>query len=157
MSTILVDGNTTVVWVTTISDPSAPTATEIDAGEQIQSFLTQDGLDISQDQNMVDVSVLNSLSELADFGRSKVDTTLTLFRKEVDTAWTEFADNPYGFLVVRRGVLNTTAFAAADLVEVYPSKASNRMQTKPASNEAETFTVKLALVSDYQVEATVAS
>ena len=156
MAIVLVDGNTTAVWVPVIADTTAPTTVEIDAGEQLQAFLTQDGLDIAQDQAMIDVSVLNSLSELADFGRSKVDTTLSMFRKDVDTAWDEFADQPYGFLVVRRGVDNTTAFAAAQVVEVYPSRASTRFQTKPASNEAEQFTVKLALTDDYQVAAIVA-
>jgi len=156
MAARLVDGNTKVWWVTTLSSTTSPTATQINAGVSLEGFITADGLEVSPDQNFVDVSVLNSLSELQDFGRTKVDASMTMKRDSTDTAWTTFASNPSGWLVVRRGVANTTTGAAAQKVEVYPMKASNRFPVKPASNEMETFMVKFALSADYVAEATVA-
>jgi hypothetical protein len=156
MAARLVDNNTNVWWVTTLSSTTAPTATQINAGVALEGFITADGLDISPDQNFVDVSVLNSASELQDFGRTKVDASLTMKRDSTDTAWTTFASQPSGYLVVRRGVANTTTGTAAQKVEVYPVKASNRFPVKPAANDMEKFMVKFALTADYVAEATVA-
>ena len=156
MAARLNDNNIKVWWVTTLSSTTSPTASQISAGTAIESWITADGLEISQDQNFVDVSVLNSASELQDFGRSKLDASLTMKRDSTDTAWTTFASQPSGYLVVRRGVANTTAATASQKVEVYPVKASIRMPIKPASNDMEKFTVKFALTADYVTEATVA-
>lgn len=156
MAARLVDNNTKAWWVTTLSSTTAPTATQINAGVSIEGFITADGLDVSQDQNFVDVSVLNSASELQDFGRSKLDAALTMKRDSTDTAWTTFASQPSGYLVIRRGVPNTTTGTAGQKVEVYPVKASIRMPMKPASNEMEKFQVKFALNADFVGEATVA-
>lgn len=156
MAARLNDNNIKVWWVTTLSSTTSPTATQISAGTSIEAWITADGLEISQDQNFVDVSVLNSASELQDFGRSKLDASLTMKRDSTDTAWTTFASQPSGYLVVRRGVANTTAATAGQKVEVYPVKASIRMPIKPAANDMEKFTVKFALNADYVTEATVA-
>lgn len=156
MTARLVDNNTVVRWVTTLSSTTSPTATQINAGTAIEGFITPDGLDVSPDQNFVDVSVLNSASELQDFGRQKLDASLTMKRDSTDTAWTTFASQPSGYLVVRRGVANTTAIAASQVVEVYPVKASIRVPIKPAANDMEKFMVKFALQSDFVGAATVA-
>lgn len=156
MSARLNDNNIKVWWVTTLSSTTSPTAAQISAGVSLEGFITNDGLDVSQDQNFVDVSVLNSSSELQEFGKSKLDASLTMKRDSTDTAWTTFASQPSGYLVVRRGVANTTAATAAQKVEVYPVKASIRMPIKPASNDMEKFQVKFALNADFVGEATVA-
>jgi len=156
MSTRLVDNNTRVWWVTTLSSTTSPTATQINAGVALETFLPPDGVDVSPDQNFVDVSALNSASELQSLGRTKVDMSLTMFRRATDTAWTTFASNPAGFIVIRRGVVNTTTGAASQKVEVYPALAGVRAPMKPAANEAEKFTVKFGLTADYVTEATVA-
>ena len=156
MADRVVDGFITVRWVTTLSSTTSPTATQINAGVNLTSFSTKDGLDVSPDQNTVDTTSLNSLTETQGLGMAKVDIALTLKRASTDTAWTTFASNPAGWLVIRRGVLNSTAIAAADKVEVYPVTASNRMPVKPAANEVEKFSVKMPLSADYVLEATVA-
>lgn len=156
MAARLVDGNTKVWWVTTLSSTTSPTASQINAGVALEGFITADGLEVSPDQNFVDVSVLNSLSELQDFGRTKVDASLTMKRDSTDTAYTTFASMPAGYLVIRRGVANTTTGTAGQKVEVYPVKASKRLPVKPAANDMEKFMVKFALQADYVEEATVA-
>lgn len=150
------DGFITVRWVTTLSSTTSPTAAQINAGVDLTSFITKDGLDISPDQSTVDTTALNSLTETQGLGMAKVDLSLTCKRQSTDTAWTTFSGNPAGFLVVRRGTAASTAIAASQKVEVYPVVASNRMPVKPAANEVEKFTVKLPLTLDYQAEATVA-
>lgn len=156
MAARLVDNNVKIWWVTTLSSTTSPTATQINAGVALEGFVTPDGLDITPDQNMVDTSVLNSASELQDFGRAKVEASLTMKRDGTDTAWTTFASQPSGYLVVRTGVANSTTAAASQKVEVYPVKASKRFRQKPAPNEMEKFVVKFALTADYVEEATVA-
>ena len=156
MAARLVDGNTKVWWVTTLSSTTSPTAVQINAGVSLEAFITPDGLDVSPDQNFVDTSTLAGLSEFQDFGRSKVDSSLTMKRDSTDTAWTTFASQPSGYLVIRRGVSNATTGAASQVVEVYPVKASNRFPVKPASNEVEKFMVKFGLNADYQEAAVVA-
>lgn len=152
----LTDGNTRVSWVPTLSNKTAPTVAELTAGVALETFITGDGLDLGLDQNPVDTTALNSTSELNSFGRSKVDTTLTMKRGNPDTAWTTFAGQPLGFLVVRRGTSAGTAFATTQKVEVYPVASSKRFPQKPAANEVEKFQVKFGLTSDYVEEAVVA-
>ena len=46
MADILGDGAIKVGWVTTISNTAAPTAVEVGAGVDLETFITPDGLDI---------------------------------------------------------------------------------------------------------------
>ena len=152
----LIDGNVKVWWVTTLSSTTSPTAAQINAGVSLESFLTKDGLKISVDIGSVDTSSLSNLSETSDYGRSTAAPVLTMKRKTVDTAWTTFSGKPSGFLVVRRGLANTTTGIAGQKVSVFPCKAGVRAEEDPAINEVDKFTVKLALIDDYIEEATVA-
>ena len=156
MSDRIVDGYTTVWWVTTLSSTTTPTATQITAGVNLTSYITKDGLDVSPDQDTVDTTSLNSLTETEDLGMAKVDMSLTMKRQSTDTAWTTFASNPSGYLVIRRGVANGTAATAAQKCEVYTARASNRIPLKPAKNEVEKFQVKLVNQADHVIEATMA-
>lgn len=156
MSDRTVDGNTTVWWVTTLSSTTSPTATQIAAGVNLTGYITKDGLDVSPDQDTIDTTALNSLTETEDLGMAKVDMALTMKRQSTDTAWTTFASNPYGYLVIRRGVANSTAATAAQKCEVYTARASNRIPIKPAKNEVEKFQVKLVNQADHVIEATMA-
>lgn len=156
MSDRIVDGFITVWWVTTLSSTTSPTAAQITAGVNLTSYITKDGLDVSPDQDTIDTTSLNSLTETEDLGMAKVDMSLTMKRQSTDTAWTTFASNPSGYLVIRRGVANSTAATAAQKVEVYTARASNRIPLKPAKNEVEKFQVKLVNQADHVIEATVA-
>lgn len=156
MTAILIDGNVRVQWVTTLSSKTSPTATQLNAGVDITPWITPDGLDLSPDQNMVDVSTLADKSELQDFGKSKIDASLTMKRDSTDTGWTTFASQPIGYIVVRRAVATGTTFTAAQKVQVYHLKASSRFPIKPAANDMDKFTVKFGLQSEMTDESTVA-
>lgn len=156
MSDRMTDGFTRVWWVTTLSSLTSPTATQISAGVDLTSFITKDGLDVQPDQSMVDTTSLLSTTETEDLGMAKVATTLTMKRASTDTAWTTFAANPSGYLVIRRGVAVATAATAAQKCEVYTARAANRIPIKPTANEVEKFTVTLANQADHVIEATMA-
>lgn len=156
MAARLVDGNTRVQWVTTLSSKTSPTATQINAGVDITPWIVPDGLDVSPDQNFVDVSTLADKSELQDFGKSKLDASITMKRDSTDTGFTTFASQPEGYIVIRRGVATGTTFTAAQKCEVYHVKASRRFPIKPAANDMEKFMVKFGLQSEMTDESTVA-
>lgn len=154
---ILADGMTRVSWVPTISNTSAPTTAELNAGVALESFITPDGLGINTSTDTVDNSALNSTQSTVLPGRRADEVSLT-FKQQGQSAapWTTFASRPSGFLVVRRGVASATAWTAAQKVQVYPCTAGDRQILPPAANELEKFTVPLMVTAAVVDTATVA-
>ncbi len=124
------NGNVTVWWVTSIADPSAPTAAEINAGLNLSSAIAwnnyqlgANGSDDVEDRAITDSG--NSVSRgFPDFG-----ATLDFFREGNQTDTTSIyyqafqtfkAQGIAGYLVVRYGQALPTAVAAApQIVSVY--------------------------------------
>ena len=163
MADMLVDGQVKVSFVPTIANIAAPTVAELTAGTSLESRLTPDGLNITFDDSMIDNSALNSDYSTEAVGRSKVSVELKYKAQEVgstDPVKTALAHLAEGFLVVRRGVVSSQAFAAADSVEVYPAQCGRPNPSTPAPNTIQTVTVKLgstATPKGWGDEATVAA
>ncbi len=143
MADIVNDGMTRVCFVPTIVDTAAPTTTEIAAGQDLESFLTPDGLGMEFGNESVDVTALSSTYNAELPGRQTVSTELT-FKFQGDTAapFSTFASKPNGYLVIRRNVAATTAWTAAQTVEVYTVQIGTRRRVAPAANEVLKFTVQ---------------
>ena len=60
MADIVNDGMTRVAFVPTISSAAAPTVAEIGAGEDLEMFLTPDGLGMEFGNDSIDVTALSS-------------------------------------------------------------------------------------------------
>jgi hypothetical protein len=148
MADILGDGMIKVGWVTTLSSTTAPTAVQVTAGVDLETFITPDGLAITTSTDAVDASSIASNQYQEIPGRRKDSITLT-FKSQGDAAapWTTFASRPSGFLVVRYGVAPATDWTATQIVDVYPCTAGDRQRMSTAANEMLKFQVMLFVTS----------
>ena len=161
MPDIISDGQTKVLWVTTIATPSAPTSAELTAGVALELLITPDGFNITPTQDMVDTSSLASTQDSEVPGRYKETGDLT-FKQQGYTAapWMTFDDTtpgvrPSGFLVTRIGKPSTTAIAAADKVTVRAVKVGRRNELPATKNEVVKFSMPVAIQQTLQAVAVV--
>lgn len=155
MADIISDGKTKVVWMLTCATQTAPTAAELQAGVDLETFITPDGLDIQSSVTQVDTGALSSTQDSEVPGRKKDSITLT-FKHQGDSAvpWTTFASRPNGFLCVRYGTDVTTDYAASQSVDLYPIRAGDRLRLAPAPNEVLKFQVAMSVSGDVQQSVT---
>jgi hypothetical protein len=158
MSDLVSDGFTRIFWVPSIANIHAPTTTELNAGTALQSFVTPDGLKIDPSTAKVDTSNVASTFNTEKAGRTSFDNSLTLKRQDgTDTLFqTTLRKNQSGFLVVRRNLTASTAFASTQRVEVYPSECGEPQLSSPAANEVQKYTVPLMVTSEPATNAVVA-
>jgi hypothetical protein len=142
MADMLSDGQNKVSYVPAIANQSAPTTTELNAGTSLECLITGDGLDINTDEEVVSAPKLCETTTSEQPGRSKTTIQLTCVRKDTpveDVAWTLLERGLTGYLVVRRGITYSTAWTAAQKVEVYPVKFGVPRPLKPEMNGVEKF------------------
>lgn len=156
------DGYTRVMWVPTITAKAAPTVAELGAGTLLttQDGITKDGLQIPTNQNYVDNGALSETFDAQVTGTEGGNITLTIKRNNdgTDAFWALFAErDEIGFLVVRRGLPNEDAIAAAQEVEVYPAMAHSGVMNNTAGNAQATFNVGMAVTSAPVKQAVVAA
>lgn len=151
------DGKTRVYWVPTIANKAAPTVAELNAGTSLAAFLRKDGLDIPFTQNFADNADLEDTFDAQAVGTFGANISLTIFRDDTtDTAWNLFVYGTAGFIVVRRGVSYSTAWAAAQKAEVYPAQMHEPTPLSTASNENVAAKAMLAITDQPNLKATVA-
>lgn len=146
MADLLGDGNVKVTFCLTIADISAPTAAECNAGVDLQTVITKDGLGISPEQAAVDNTALASRDETEDAGTVKyaIELTVKIQEDDVDNiGWNTLTDRQLGYLVVRRNLAHETAYAAGQSVEVYPVRCGRPNRQPPELNAAQRFVSKL--------------
>src|SRR5690349_19590910 len=151
MADMLLDGNVKVSWVPTIASLAAPTSAELTAGTSLEQRLTPDGLDISFDTDMIDNTSLGSTYNTELVGRSKVSMSLKYKALSTGTTApiaTAMVYQATGYLVVRRGMPATSAFATTQKVEVYPAQVGRPNPDAPAPNSIQTITVRLGSTAD---------
>lgn len=148
------DGMIKVAFVPTITNVDAPTVAEITAGVDLEGRLTADGLNISGDTASVDTSKLNSSVNSETIGRDSYTVSLTYVRGS-DSEATDVQDalvrGAAGYLVVRSNVVSTTAWTAAQEVEVYPVMCKRPIRNTPAPNSSQTVVVALAVTDGGKV------
>jgi hypothetical protein len=137
----LADGNTRVAYVPSIASQSAPTVAELNAGILLQTLITPDGL-IGFEPDTADVPTgsLASVYSTVDIGRDSFSGTMLRLKKQTsgDTAYTTLGTRgTTGYIVIRRSLAETTAWASSQAVEVYPIKTGRRRRLAPAENEVE--------------------
>jgi hypothetical protein len=160
MARYVYEGYTRVQWVTTIADIGEPTVAELNAGTDITNFVTKDGVNTPQNQNMVDSATIAETFDAQLVGSWGGALELTMFRDAVaadDDAWTLFVYGTNGFLVIRRGIAVATATAAAQRVEVYPAQMHQPIMQPSAANEQQRFVVSCAVTAAPDLKAVVAA
>lgn len=101
MSREVFENNFKVWWVDTIADISAPTTTEIDAGTDLTSQVTADGIGFNFNNNTASVDLIDAGKIAQKPGTRGVSVTLTAVRdSETDDVWDTFDYGTEGYLVV---------------------------------------------------------
>lgn len=159
---LLADGFVKVTWVPTIADISNPTVAELTGGGAVdlQWYITKDGLDLKPDTAAVDNTALASTEETSDAGMSSYTNAITFKRKANtvdDIAYNTLTDRAVGNLVVRRNLPESTAYAATQEVEVYPSRCGRPEIMAPEKNAVQKVNVKLFNYATGDQRATVAA
>ncbi len=159
MADITSDGKTRAYWVTSIANQNAPTTTELNAGIDLTSTLTADGLaGLNPDTADVDTSSLASTFTTNVNGRTGFSNTqLTLKRQSgTDTIFTTLVRDTAGFLVVRRSVAQATAWTSTQGCEVYPALCEEVSRMDPAPNTVERYVIGLKITASPSLRAAVA-
>lgn len=150
MADITSDGKTRAYWVTTISNINAPTTTELNAGIALHSTLTADGLAGFQPETAdVDTSSLDSTFSTMVNGRTSFSGTLLRLKKQsgTDTIFTTLTRDTAGYVVIRRSLAASTAWASAQAIEVYPALCGEVSRIDPEANTVERYEVPIKITS----------
>jgi hypothetical protein len=150
MADIPADGNIRAYWVTSIASQNAPTATELNAGIDLTSTITADGLmGLQPDTADIDVSSLASTFNAVDNGRVSFSGTKLRLKKQTstDTIFNTLTKGTAGFLVVRRSVAQATAWASAQGVEVYPAKCGETARVDFEPNSLERYEIPIKITA----------
>lgn len=158
MADVLADGMTRVAYVAAISNEAAPTTTELNAGILLQSVITADGLvGFEASTAEVDTTALDSTFDTKTIGRDSFSGTALRLKKQAtgDTAYTTLTRATTGFIVIRRDVASTTAWTAAQSVEVYPIICGQSKFLPPEANSVRRYEVPTMINDDATLRATV--
>lgn len=159
MADVIVDGKVKVSWVPTIANIAAPTTAELGAGTSLEGILTPDGLvGFEPTTAEVDVSSLNSTFDTVAPGRAQYSGCALRLKKQgaSDTVYAALTRDSAGFVVVRRDIASTTAWAASQKVEVYPATLGETRNIAPEKNSVQKYEVPVMVTSSPSLRATTA-
>lgn len=138
MADVFADGNVRVAFVPTISNINAPTTAELNAGTLLQTTLTADGLvGFEASTAEVDTTALASTFDTKGIGRDSYSGSMLRLKKQTvgsDPIRTALARGTSGYVVIRRGIAETSAWASSQQVEVYPIICGRRKELPPEAN-----------------------
>lgn len=153
------EGYTAVWWIPTelgIGDITAPTTAELGLGTDISTFVTKDGVNTPQNQNMVDNASIADIFDAQTVGSWGGSLELTAFRDDAaDDAWDLFNYGDVGYVVIRRLVPYDQAWAADDVCEVYPAQMHEPINNASAANENTRFKATCAVTRTPELNAVV--
>jgi len=161
----MADGRTRVTWTAAIAAQALPTVAELNAGLLLSgnppnSLITPDGL-IGFEPTTGDVptDALDSTFDTVDVGRISFSGTMLRLKKQTgtDTAYTTLGVlGVAGFIVIRRDVTSTTAWASAQAISVYPVKSGEVRDLAPEKNSVRKYEVPLKIYIAPSIHAAVA-
>jgi hypothetical protein len=155
----LADGMTRVAYVPAIANNAAPTTTELNAGLLLQTIITADGLmGFEASTAEVDTTSLASTFNTKTIGRDDFSGTGLRLKKQTsgDTAYTTLVRGTTGYIVIRRDVLETTAWTASQSVEVYPITVGQSKFLPPEANSVRKYEVPTPITSAPALRAVIA-
>ena len=137
------DGTVSVMWVTALADASAPSlATEINAASSValecylkENFSPDASTDAVEDRRMCSKQVFQTPGTTTVTIADLIGVYDPQDLAGTDSkAYAALTSGAKGFLVVRWGVDVDTAWAAGDLVDVFPVTIANRIKLAPEAN-----------------------
>lgn len=161
MADSLADGMTRVAFVPTIASIASPTTTELNAVGSVllQSYITADGLmGFEATTAEVDTTSLASTFDTKTIGRDSFSGTGLRLKKQTsgDTAYTTLVRGTTGYIVIRRDVAETTAWASSQSVEVYPITVGQSKFLAPEPNSIRRYEIPTPITSAPNLRATIA-
>lgn len=146
--------------VTTIAVPAAPTAAELNAGQDMTGVL-QLLPDIPRTANLVDISDLSSKFESRQVGTRGGDMMQFIVLRDdagAETALAAVAEDTVGFICIARKALATTGtWAIGDEVDVFPVTIASDADGSPGRNDADTAVISAAVTADPDRRFTIAA
>jgi len=155
---IITDGRTKVWSVPSIANIAAPTTAELNAGTAFEALLTPDGVvGFEPDTADVDNAALNSTFDTKLPGRAGFSGTALRMKKQsgTDTVYNTLIRDYVTNIVIRRGTLASTAWTAADKVEVYPVQCGEVRNMPPEANSVQKYEVPVKITTQPNLRATV--
>lgn len=161
MADIIVDGKTRVAFVPTIANIAAPTLAELNAGTLLTSTLIPTGLAGFENSTAeVDNTSLASTFDTKLPGRQSFSGTMLTLKKQTgtDVVFNLLSvPNTDGFIVIRDGVDQATAWTTADKVEVYPVRtASHSILGRGEANSLLRYQVPVPITAKPELKAVAA-
>jgi len=153
------DGRVKVYSVPSISNIAAPTTTELNAGTDLSSLITPDGLvGFSPDTAAVDNSALNSTFTTTVPGRTSYSGTGLRLKKQTgtDSVYNTLINTYATNIVIRRDVTSSTAWTSTQAIEVYPVTCGEVQNAEVAPNTLHTYFVPMLISSAPNLRAAVA-
>jgi len=161
MADIVIDGQVTVWFVTTIADTTAPTVAELTAGDIISPYIAPGGMEgFEASTNEGDTSALDSTFNTKRPGRTAYSGTALVLKKQsatddaFDALSTKLTD---GYLVVRLGVAKATAATAAQEVQVYPVSTGQWTPLPPEADSVYRYRVPVPITDEPEMNAAIAA
>lgn len=146
------EGNLKVAWVPAFVDPAAPTVAEATAitGVDLSSFIKEGTFNLSGEQSTFEDRRLSSTISYETPGRStrSIDDITYVYDPQAapaaadNAAYQKLPVGTEGYFIVRAGLPFGDAFAATNIVDVWPVVMGIQRKQTPAGNaEGEKFTV----------------
>jgi hypothetical protein len=155
------DGNWTVTWVPTGSNPLSVAILNGNTAYDVTYGFTADGFTYGISQDTVEDKRLTLVQNLSRPGR--ISETLTIkypYSSDAGSPAVLFAptggslNGPAGYLVVRRGVANGTAYATTQKADVITVQLGVPVPDAPTENGVDTITQGAFITSATQRAAT---
>lgn len=149
MPDLVSDGKIRIHWATSLANPNAPTAAELNAALRLDKLVTADGLRREFTTASVDNSAISSTFDTEQVGRRKPSNLgVTLKRQTgVDSAVAALSYQASGWLVVRDNLDAETAWATGQALEVYPAQCKQGSKAN-APNTVQRMMVDMSPISD---------
>lgn len=163
MTTITLDKKTRVTWVAAVDgivDINAPTIAELDAGTDIQDKMNPDGLNFPAATGSVDNSNLGSDMNTNQVGRRSISGASLKMQRQTqanDAVANMLAYGEEGFVVLRRGLDKTAAWAAGQEVKVYPGQCGEASEPQSGPEQIWIYDVPIAVTDTWATTAVVAA
>lgn len=158
---VVSDGNVLVLFVPTIADPTAPTATELTAQTVVPLTYSGSGDGYKHDVTINDVTInrFTMKQSLTEEGTTddKITYTYVYTNTVSDVALTALPEDTVGYIVERWAVPNAQVVAADDVVDVVPFKAGIPKKDAPTTNQELTRTQNLNVTGTVNRDVSVVS
>lgn len=159
MPDIIGDGKERWDWVPAIANIAAPTTTELNAGIRLSQWMTKDGATgFAPETADAPTSSMESTFDTNVNGRRSFSNPRIRLKKQsgTDTAYDTLLPDVAGFLVRRKSLGATTAYASAQKVQVFPVMCGEAAWLDQDDNMPERYDIPVKITGQPNLRAAVA-